>query len=68
MLRRVGACKTPRISDVTLFEALTLLLATAEQATIELDSSERENRALLDAVGDLSERLYTTLDGFAKPA
>lgn len=56
-----------RISDVTLFKALTLLLATAEQAAIELDNSERENRALRDAIGDVSERLYTTLDGFANP-
>ena len=55
------------MSDVTLFKALTLLLATAEQATIELDNSQRENRALRDAIGDVSERLYATLDGFAKP-
>lgn len=55
------------MSDVTLFKALTLLLATAEQAAIELDNSERENRALREAIGDVSERLYTTLDGFANP-
>ena len=46
---------------------MTLLLATAEQATIELDNSERENRTLRDAISDVSERLYTTLDGFANP-
>ena len=63
----VGSCKTRRIADVTLFKALTLLLATAEQATIELDGSERETSALREAVSDLSERLYATLEGFARP-